>query len=360
MIERDQNLPDFAEMERESLIVQDILLNTSYKLENDQQNHDGFSEPREGLIAQRPTQTTAAKSWQSLAQTLFDGITCRDRESLHGLKKIILDKVPTPPSVGLGVYYDGYRERLVGVLSEQMPTFTAVSGKENLRRLVEIFLKDKPLTSYSVDLSLVHFGDFIDKISKQAKELFLPHSEVEADAFVELAKLEQSLYHQIFQQGDPEPTLDSQTLIDLLQKITIDELFNLQFRIFDTVKIMKLEYDLLSVIRTYKKTGFTTLPQKKSVYAVIFKQDGITTSKRIPKWQAEFLDHLKNSKQLGEALKKSRLDSSNMIPKALHCIGYWCQMGIFVNIEKTVTKEKSDSLRNSSKTVTLLSPELSP
>jgi hypothetical protein len=330
MIERDQNLPPFGEIEEESrklhTILEASIAPCTFPSLSDELHGPGKSLENADIASLSLSQTA---SWPSLAHSLFQGITTEDQESLSRLESLLLDKSPTPARVGWDVYRHGYKERLLEALGEQIPTFAAVTGRHTLRHLLGLFLEEYPPSSYSVDHSLVDFAFFLENLAKYSDSPLFGNTEVDQLAFIELARLEQTLYHQIFQEGELERSMSSQDLVELLQTMTMEDFLQLRFKICNSVKIMSFAYDLVSVVDTFKKSRFTTLPRKRSTHIVIFKQEGIATTKRVPKWQADFLSEIGNQQSFYDVLEKAKLNDPQKMPKALHCLGYWCQLGVF-------------------------------
>lgn len=357
MIERDQNLPDFKSIENESQKIISIFGT------NPQQKDSppSLEHPDQGdWIFPRPNLTLKSSqdiSWKSLAEIFFDSVMIDNSTSFERVKHLLDYSHPTPSQVGFDVYFQGFRERLFGVLADQTPIFTAAVGRTTLRKLLDMYIKRHPPDSYCVDKSVENFSIFLQDNIKNTEISSLIQSEIPLEAFFELAQFEQTLYHQIFQNGVPEEILSTDHLVKHLEKISWDELCLTEFKVLSSTKFLALNYDVVRTVTSYKKSGLTLIPAQKTTYVTIFKREGVTTPKKIPRWQYEFLTTLETKITLGNAFLRCQIKDPSKMTKYLHCLGYWCQMGI---IADTISQESSAVVASKREHKDLFSPELAP
>lgn len=317
MIERDQNIPPFEEILRESKILDGLL--------------------KEAVLAPAlppPQQSTYPKaaansSWQHSTAAFFGAFTQRNPSRWAAMGDFLREDVPTPSQVGYSVYKQGFPTRLLEVLKGQIPAFSLAVGPETLENLLWAFLAKHPPASYCVDRSLSGFSSFLgNEAYEQELAPYVADSPLTVKTFAELALWEQSVY-QLKSADSLTNPLPPQEFIKALEGKSADDLFKARASLQPNLKLLAFDYDIIAEWSRFQKKKPMGLPKQKPTYALAFSlRDQIKTQK-LAKWQYRFLLGLSQSQSIGESLMKSGVAKKSILTSGLKALGFWVEKGLF-------------------------------
>jgi hypothetical protein len=321
MIERDQNIPSFAEILEESKILGN-LLKAAVPL-------PASSPPLKATSPHR----TGDTPWQKSTSAVFREFTQKSQAPWASMGEFLREDLATPPQVGYSVYKQGFPTRLLEVLKGQIPAFSQAVGPETLENLLWAFLTKHPPFSYCVDRSLFGFSSFLaSEVHRQELAPYFAESPLTVKTFAELASWEQLVY-QLKSADFLSHPLPPEEFMKTLESKSSDDLFRARVILQPNLKLVAFDSDIIAEWNRFQKNKPMGLPRQKAVFAIAFSHRDQIMTQKLTKWEYRFLRGMNQSQSIGESLLQSGVAKKSMLLSGLKALGYWVEKGLFGTID---------------------------
>ncbi len=269
IIERDENLPEFAELRAE---VELARARHARALPS--------AEPATLVAASRSTRASAAEApaWSALQAAFWKQAIERVPE---GEEALVADDRPVSAARGLRVYGDAYATNLKRALEVNFPALVRVVDAGDFAALTSAYLRTHPPRGHDFRGLGARLAEFVRGFA------FARDYGIDPSVFADLVALEQAQL-EVQDEVDDVDALAAESLAAL----TPEQWDSARFGFARALRVVRASHDVLPVVDAVAKSETPARPKASPTAYLVFRSGGRLRTERISALEAELAERL--------------------------------------------------------------------
>ncbi|MET1256473.1 DNA-binding domain-containing protein [Aliikangiella maris] len=248
---------------------------------------------------------------------LFEKLTAAKQATGLSMNEAIRIRPGVNPYRRLDVYAAGYVMRLLDCLKSEFPLLMQFMGEDIFETFAKAYIVSIPSENWSLYSLGEKFSDFLKDTQPNFSCL-----DLEQAAFIELpaqiAKYERARAEVALAKGLEGKQIDTQAFSSYQQLLFSEQQ---PVKIAPCVRKIKLEYPILHLVEQIEQLKDYALPQRKTHYLAITRENYRLVNIALEDWQYYFLQYIEQPTVLNKAIqftaKKINLASSEVLARLM-------------------------------------------
>lgn len=278
IIERDENLPEFAELRAEVELAR-----TRHGRAVASADPPPVVEPPRSNRPGAPE----APAWSALQAEFWKRSIERASEVVEAL--VATDR-PVSAARGLRVYGDAYASNLQRALAVNFPALARVVDASDFEALAAAYLRAHPPHGHDFRSLGTRLGEFVRSFA------FARDYAIDPSVFADLVALEQA-------QLEVQDELDEAASLapESLAALTPEQWDEARFVFAHALRIVRASHDVLPVIEAVTKSETPARPKASPTSYLVFRSEGRLRTERLGEREAELAERLLAGASFGDA-----------------------------------------------------------
>ena len=278
IIERDENLPEFAELRAEVELARTRHARAV-----------ASADPPPVVAAPRPARASAAEApaWSALQAEFWKRSIERAPDADEAL--LATDR-PVSAARGLRVYGDAYASNLQRALAVNFPALARVVDASDFAALAAAYLRAHPPHGHDFRSLGTRLAEFLRGFA------FARDYAIDPSVFADLVALEQA-------QLEVQDELDEAASLapESLAAFTPEQWDEARFVFASALRIVRASHDVLPVVEAVASQTTPARPKPGLTSYLVFRSDGRLHTERVSEREADFAEQLLGGASFGQA-----------------------------------------------------------